>query len=88
MCRPSSGCLEYLSDYTLRVVPFCGGGRDLALQHETWKLVKIEINSNMFRFTQEPSSGSYNQCLAKIMAAYVAITLTMSAPTRTVEQDL
>jgi len=22
----------------------------------------------MFRFTQEPSSGSYNQCLAKLQA--------------------
>ena len=44
VCRPSSGCLENLSDYTLRVVSFCGGGRDLALQHESWKLVEIEIN--------------------------------------------
>ena len=44
MCRPSSGCLENLRDYALRVVPFCGGGRDLVLQHESWKLVKIEIN--------------------------------------------
>ena len=44
VCRPSSGCPENLSDYTLRVVPCCGGGRDLALQHESWKLVKIEIN--------------------------------------------
>ena len=44
MCRPSSGCLENLSYYTLRVVPFCGGGRDLALQHESWKLVEIEMN--------------------------------------------
>jgi len=33
VCRPSSGCLENLSDYTLRVVPFCGGGRDLALHY-------------------------------------------------------
>ena len=32
MCRPSSGCLENLSDYTLRVVRFCEGGRNLALQ--------------------------------------------------------
>ena len=32
VCRPSSGCLENLSDSTLRVVPFCEGGRDLALQ--------------------------------------------------------
>ena len=23
----------------MRVVPFSGGGRDLALQHETWKVV-------------------------------------------------
>ena len=44
LCRPSSGCLENLSDYSLRVVPFCGGGRDLALQHESWKLVETEIN--------------------------------------------
>ena len=43
----------------------------------------------MFRFTQEPSTGSYNQCLVvSVMAAYAAITLTTSAPTRTVEQDL
>ena len=40
--RPSSGCLENLSYYTLRVVPFCGGGQDLALQHESWKVVTIE----------------------------------------------
>ena len=43
LCRPSSGCLENLSDYTLRVVPFCGGGRDLALQHESWKLVITNV---------------------------------------------
>jgi len=53
----------------------------------------------MFRFTQEPSSGSYKQCLAKITSlvqqcesvqtlCYGAITLTTSAPTCTVEQDL
>jgi len=42
----------------------------------------------MFRFTQESLSGSYNQCLAKIMEAYTAITLTTSAPTLTVERDL
>jgi len=51
----------------------------------------------MFRFTQKPSSGSYNQCLAKITnlvqlcmsveSEYAATTLT-SVPTRTVEQDL
>ena len=41
MCKPSSGCLENLSDYTLRVVPFCGGGRDLALQHESWKTLRL-----------------------------------------------
>ena len=28
----------------MRVVPFCGGGRDLALQHETWKVVIIETH--------------------------------------------
>jgi len=28
----------------MRVVPFCGGGRDLALQHETWKVVTIETH--------------------------------------------
>jgi len=37
VCRPSSGCLENLSYYTMRVVPFCGGGRDLALEHESGK---------------------------------------------------
>ena len=57
----------------------------------------------MFRFTQESSSGSYNQRLAKITGSvqqcasvqtsvfwqqYAARTLTTSAPTRTVEQDL
>ena len=59
----------------------------------------------MFRFTYEPSSGSYNQFLAKIRSLvhlmsvrtdehthsrsqHVAITLTASVPTRTVEQDL
>jgi len=48
----------------------------------------------MFRFTQEPSSGSYNQCLAKITdlvqrcvvsvlaAEYAARTLTTSELTR------
>ena len=44
MCGPSSGCLENLSYYTMRVVPFCGGGRDLALQHESWKVVTVETN--------------------------------------------
>ena len=44
VCRPSSGCLENLSYYTMRVVPFCGGGRDLALQHESWKVATIETN--------------------------------------------
>ena len=44
LCRPSSGCLENLSYYTMRVVPFCGGGRDLALQRESWKVVTIETN--------------------------------------------
>ena len=44
LCMPSSGCLENLSYYTMRVVPFCGGGRDLALQHESWKVVTIETN--------------------------------------------
>ena len=44
VCRPSSGCLENLSYYTMGVVPFCGGGRDLALQHESWKVVTIETN--------------------------------------------
>ena len=28
----------------MRVVPFCGGGRDLALQHESWKVVIIETH--------------------------------------------
>ena len=28
----------------MRVVPFYGGGRDLALQHESWKVVTIETN--------------------------------------------
>ena len=28
----------------MRVVPFCGGGRDLVLQHESWKVVTIETN--------------------------------------------
>jgi len=41
----------------------------------------MQKRSNMFRCTQEPSSWSYNQCLAKI-------TLTMSVPTLTVEQGL
>ena len=44
VCRPSSGCLENLSYYTMRVVPFCGGGRDLALQHESWKAVTIKTH--------------------------------------------
>ena len=44
VCRPSSGCLENLSYYTMRVVPFCGGGRDLALQRETCKVVTIETH--------------------------------------------
>ena len=35
VCRPSSGCPENLSDYTVCVVLFCGGGRDLVLQHES-----------------------------------------------------
>ena len=57
----------------------------------------------MFRFTQEPSSGSYDQCLVKIKSlvqlcmsvqtlsvlwGHIPITLTTSAPTRTAEQDL
>jgi len=47
----------------------------------------------MFRLTQEPSTGSYSQCLAKItslvqQSQYAAITLTASVPTRAVEQDL
>ena len=44
LCMPSSGCLENLSYYTMRVVPFCGGGRDLALQHESWEVLTIETN--------------------------------------------
>jgi hypothetical protein len=43
VCRPLSGCLENLSYYTMRVVPFCGGGRDLALQHESWKVVRRDL---------------------------------------------
>jgi len=42
----------------------------------------------MFRFTQEPSSGSQSQCLAKITAAYTARTLTMFISTSTVEPYL
>ena len=57
----------------------------------------------MFRFMQEPSSGSYSQCLAvqrgtslhsepytrmHTRSEYAAITLTASATTHTVEQDL
>ena len=52
----------------------------------------------MFWFTQEPSSESYNQCLAKITSPVqlcmsvqvltVLWRLTASVSTRTVEQDL
>ena len=55
----------------------------------------------MFQFTQEPSSGSQSQCLAKITgmdpvdmcvvsvtAAYATVTLTMHISTSTVEPYL
>jgi len=43
----------------------------------------------MFRLTQEPSSGSYNQCLTKLQVLFnSALSLTTYAPTSTVEQDL
>jgi len=50
----------------------------------------------MFRLTQEPSSGSYSQCLAKVTSLAqqcVSVRTTsaptlLSAPTRTVKQDL
>jgi hypothetical protein len=32
----------------MRVVPFCGGGRDLALQYESWKVVTID-ETNILR---------------------------------------
>jgi hypothetical protein len=31
----------------------------------------------MFRFTQEPSSGSHNQCVAKISADVVSVMATL-----------
>ena len=35
VCRPSLGCLENIQ-YVLHF--FCGGGRDLVLHHESWRL--------------------------------------------------
>ena len=34
----------------------------------------------MFRFTQEPSSGSYNQCLAKITSPVQLCMLVQTLP--------
>ena len=38
VCRPSLGCPENLSDYTVCLVLLLEDGRDLVLQHESWKL--------------------------------------------------